>query len=499
MGGKPFFTMEDAKTSFNLFCCIYGIGTLGMPGNFARAGPVIAVIAMAFMAFANIYSSITMSKVMLLAPKSVKTFGDLGEWCMGQTGRWLCVVSQMGSCLLIPCVFLVLGGSLLDGLFPNAFSATTWIILMALMVLPVCLIPTLKEGAGAAFAGCLGTIIADVIGVAVVMHGMRGHPTVPAPELGFSQVAGVFGNLSLAYGAGIVIPDLQRQHSDPSRMPRVVGVTVGFISCLFLTLASTAYSAVGCQITGNLLFTIYPDSETGLTTLGFAPNWGTIVLAYLFMQLHITIAFSVLINPAFYIAERLALGMHKKTPEDIENGFGFDEVETPADPLSKQSDAALANTTSVRRSSKMSYVSVADAENRHKDDAEEEAAEYRGVNSLKYIALRIVIIVILVVLSIIFKDHFSDFADFVGASCITVNCILLPIIFYLIKAWERVPMYEKIPAIIVVVVCFVLGCYVTYTTGKSLFSPTDSDIEFPYCDAEYENTVFYNYTAEHGL
>ncbi|RLN90801.1 hypothetical protein BBJ28_00017531 [Nothophytophthora sp. Chile5] len=486
---SPFFTFEDAKTSFNLFCCIYGIGTLGMPGNFARAGPALAVVAMAFMAFANIYSSVAMSKVMLLSPRSVKTFGDLGEWCMGQTGRWLCVVSQMGSCLLIPCVFLVLGGSLLDGLFPDAFSATVWIILMALLVLPVCLVPTLKEGSGAAFAGCLGTILADILGVAVVMHGMRGHPSVPFPDLSFSQVAGVFGNLSLAYGAGIVIPDLQRQHSDPTRMPRVVGVTVAFISCLFLTLASTAYSAVGCQITGNLLFTIYPDSVSGLTTLGFASDWGTVVLAYLFMQLHITIAFSVILNPAFYIAERLALGMHKKRPQDLENPANYEEAATP--------DLTHLDQTEQRRSSKMSYVSVADAENEHKDDVEEEMAEYRGSNMLKYIVLRVVIIVILVVLSIVFKDHFSDFADFVGASCITVNCILLPIIFYLIKAWERVPMYEKIPAIVVVVVCFALGCYVTYTTGKSLFSPTDSDIAFPYCDAEFENDVFYNYTAEH--
>ncbi|EEY67681.1 amino acid/auxin permease-like protein, partial [Phytophthora infestans T30-4] len=138
MAKKPFFTAEDAKTSFNLFCCIYGIGTLGMPGNFARAGPTIAVVAMAFMAFANIYSSVAMSKVILLAPTSVKTFGDLGEWAMGQWGRWLCIISQM-------------------------------------------------EGSGAAFAGCLGTIIADVIGVGVVMHGMRGHPSVPFPELKFSQ------------------------------------------------------------------------------------------------------------------------------------------------------------------------------------------------------------------------------------------------------------------------------------------------------------------------
>ncbi|KUF91311.1 WD repeat-containing protein 35 [Phytophthora nicotianae] len=379
----PFFTFEDAKTSFNLFCCMYGIGTLGMPGNFSRAGPVIAVIAMAFMAFANIYSSVKMSQVILLAPKSVKTFGDLGEWSMGKWGRWLCVISQMGSCLLIPCVFLVLGGSLLDGLFPDAFSATVWIILMALMVLPVCLIPTLKEGAGAAFAGCMGTIIADVIGVAVVMYGMRGHPTVPSPDLKISQVLGCFGNLALAYGAGIVIPDLQ--------------------------------------------------------------------------------------------------------PADMEVGLGYAESTTPA----------IVQTES-RRSSKMSYVSVADSEREFKDDPEAEAAEYRGgKNTIKYIALRVVIVAILVVLSIIFQDHFSDFSDFVGASCITTNCILLPIVFYLMKAWRTIPIYEKAAALIVTVVCFVLGCYVTYTTGKSLFTPTNDDTEFPYCGSEYENQIYYNYTAEH--
>uniref|UniRef100_H3GZ09 Amino acid transporter transmembrane domain-containing protein n=1 Tax=Phytophthora ramorum TaxID=164328 RepID=H3GZ09_PHYRM len=502
MGKGPFLTGEDFKTCFNLFCCIYGIGTLGMPGNFARAGPTLACFALAFMAFANIYSSITMSKVMLLAPRSVNTFGDLGEWSMGSLGRWLCVISQMGSCLLLPCVFLILGGQLLDGLFPDAWSTNTWTIFMALMVLPVCLVPTLKEGSGAAFAGCFGTIVADIIGVSVVMYGMRGHPSVPFPDLKFQQVANMFGNLSLAYGAGIIIPDLQRQHSDPTRMPRVVGVTVAFVSVLFLTLSSTSYSAVGCQISGNLLFTIYPDADTGLTSLGFAPKWGVVVMAYLLMQLHITIAFSVILNPAFYIAERMLLGMHKKKTEDIEDGFGFDESATP-ELQSKQSESGLIRTNhsvpvlrSSRRS-KMSYVSVADSERVHKDNEEEEAAEYTGSNALKYVALRITIVVILVVLAIVFKDHFSDFADFVGASCLTMNCILLPIIFYFKKAWQRVPVYEKIAGSIVVVVCFVLGCYVSYTTGKELFFPTDNDADFPFCDSEYENKVYYNYTAEH--
>jgi len=483
MAGK-WFTGEDAKAAFNLFCCVYGIGTLGMPANFSRAGPVIAVIAMLFMAFANVYASVVCSKVMLVAPKSVRTFGDLGEWSMGKTGRYLVVLAQMGVCLLVPCAFLVLGGTLLGNLFPDTFEASTWIILMALSLTPVCLIPTLKEGAGAALAGCLGTIIADVIGVAVLIHGMRGHPSVPKPDISFEQVAITFGNLSLAYGAGIVIPALQRQHSQPERMPRVIFITLTFISVLFIVLASTGYSAVGCQISGNLLFTIYPNAVTGLTRLGFSPDKGMVVLAYLFMQLHVTIAFSVILHPALYIFERMILGMHEKKADDVE-ALNYAVADTPADEFKT-------------RNSKGSVVSMADIEKESDEEAEE--AEYKG-QEFKYIPLRIVVVALLTVLSIILKDDFLDLTDFVGASCITLSCIILPIAFYFKKLWATVPIWEKVAGSLVIVICLFLGSYVTYKTGKSLFNPDPEDPNAPnfaFCAPEYEYELYYNYTAAHS-
>ncbi|EEY66857.1 amino acid/auxin permease-like protein [Phytophthora infestans T30-4] len=196
-------------------------------------------------------------------------------------------------------------------------------------------------------------------------------------------------------------------------------------------------------------------------------------MAYFFVQLHITIAFSVILNPAFYLAERLVLKMHQKQEDDVENALTYGA-----------SSYAAANTPGKdavngddRRSSKMSYISNADAEGPYFDDAEAEAAEYRGINAIKYVILRVAIIVVLVILSIILKDHFSDLVDFVGASCITLISILLPIIFLLKKLWHEIPLYEKIQALIVVVVCGFLGCYVTYTYGKTLFAPTDSDAE----------------------
>ncbi|KAG2502434.1 hypothetical protein JM16_009805, partial [Phytophthora kernoviae] len=253
----PFFTLEDLKIAFNFFCVVYGVGTLGLPANFARSGAPIATVALLFMGFANICSCVAVSRVLLAAPKSVKTYGDLGEWCCGKIGRWVVTFAQFGVCCLVPCAYLVLGGILLDGISPDAFDQQYWSVIMAAMLLPVILVPTLKEGAAAAFAGCLGTVLADAIAIGVLATGIGSdHPTVPKPDFDFSEVASSFGNLALAYSVAVMVPALQREHSQPERMPRVVAVTMVFTTCCFMIIGETSYSFVGCQIPGNLLFAI---------------------------------------------------------------------------------------------------------------------------------------------------------------------------------------------------------------------------------------------------
>ncbi|KAI9988250.1 hypothetical protein PInf_021644 [Phytophthora infestans] len=425
-GKTAFFTMEDAKASFNLFCCVCGIGSLAMPSNYARAGPFYASIALAFMIFANTYATLKLSKVMLVAPSSVRTYGDLGEWALGKWGRFFTVVSQMGVCLLVPCAFLVLGSTLLEVLFPDCFSQTVWIIFMALMVIPVCLIPTLKESAGMAFAGCMGTIVADIIAVVVLQYNMRGHGSIPSPDITAHQVLTCFGNLALAYGAAIVVPDLQREHSQPQRMPRVVVITILFISGFFVAIALAGYTAGGCQLSGNILYSIVSTSDPlGLAPLGFTADRGAVVMAYLFMQMHISIAFSTLMMPPFFMAERLVLGMHQ-SPEivrfnaehdqanvdldmEIQEKRSYMESSTPVDPANRQvSASSLVEKTEGR----MSHLRVALEFGEH----EEEDESYRK-NPLHYIALRICIIAILVVVAVLARKRFPRPAGLHGCHC----------------------------------------------------------------------------------
>ncbi|KAE9266237.1 hypothetical protein PR003_g32191 [Phytophthora rubi] len=190
------------------------------------------------------------------------------------------------------------------------------------------------------------------------------HPSVQFPELKFSQVTGVFGNLLLADGAGIVIPDLQCQHSDLSRMPRVVGVSVGLIARIFLMLTTSTAGVV-----------------------------------YLFVQLNITVAFAVIVNPAFYIAKRHA---QEKTarPRELRE---------------------LRVDCHAKRDRRRAAPQLQDVGGRRRERAQgrrlgDDRVTRGLLNTVKYVVLRVAIVVVLVVLVIVFKDHFSDFADFVGAS-----------------------------------------------------------------------------------
>ena len=451
--GKPFLTLEDFKIAFSLFCCVYGVGTLSMPKNYASAGFLWATLALVFMALVNIYATVCISKLLLMAPKSVRTFADLGEYSMGKAGRFLILITQMLTCLLLPIVFLVLGGSISVILFPGSYGQVTWIILMGLSLLPVCLTPTLKEGAFAAAAGSLGTLVADAIAVYVLIDNMAPVSkgiSLPKADVGFEQVASVFGSLSLAYGAGVVIPALQREHSDPSRMPRVVMVTLGAISVLFLVVAVTGVAYVGCQIPGNLLFSIAGSP----TALSFTANRGGVLLASMAMLLHVIIAFAIVINPAFYILEGWILGLHKHTFAELEVESGFVASSTPN--VEKDGDE------------------TATAVTEHSDLHELDSKTYKqpGVYP-KVAALRIIIVAACVAVACAWKDNLSDLLDFAGASCMSLCNMILPISFYLKVNWRKLGLPEKVWCVVAILVCLFLAGYESWRNGKVLFHPEE--------------------------
>ncbi|ETL84687.1 hypothetical protein L917_15583 [Phytophthora nicotianae] len=199
-------------------------------------------------------------------------------------------------------------------------------------------------------------------------------------------------------------------------------------------------------------------------------------MAYMFMHVHIVIAFSTITMPAFFMAERFLLGMHKDQPViDQEQGVEMRE---------KLSSVAGASPDIVCSYDAVSPQVVA--------NYEDEFAEYRGrLNMLRYITLRLCILALLVVASVFLRDNFLDLVDFTGASAVTASSIVLPLLFYLKIFWNKLPIYERIGSMTIIVVCSILGVYVMIYAGKNLFNPDSDTATFPYCSEEYQSEPYY--------
>ncbi|OWY90542.1 Amino Acid/Auxin Permease [Phytophthora megakarya] len=181
--------------------------------------------------------------------------------------------------------------------------------------------------------------------------------------------------------------------------------------------------------------------------------------------MHIVIAFSTITMPAFFMAERFLLGMHKDQPViDSEQGIAQHEKISSIADASPMSQGIECNYTSASKAA-LNY--------------EDEMSEYRGkLNMLRYIFLRLCILLLLVVMSVFLRDHFLDLVDFTTARG--------DVVF-----WTQLPVYERAGAVMIITVCTILGVYVMYYAGKNLFSPDSNGATFPYCSEEYQSDPYY--------
>jgi vesicular inhibitory amino acid transporter len=228
-----------------------------------------------------------------------------------------------------------------------------------------------------------------------------------------------------------------------------------------------------------------------------------VVMAYLFMQVHISIAFSTLMMPPFFMAERLILGMHKG-PEIVRFNGEADQAAVDLDMEIHEKRSYIQSSTpvdaaGVRQVSASSMIEKSEGRMSHLRVALEFGEEiteeqlhtpYRN-NTLRYIALRICIIAILVVVAVLARKRFIDLQDFTGATAHTTSCLLMPLIIYMRVSWKGMSFLDKGASMLVIVVCAFTGFYVMIHAGEHLFAPSDDDTQFPYCEDEFMNEPYY--------
>jgi len=450
---------DDFGVIIQLICCLCGVGSLSMPHIFAGAGPVFSSISFIIIVICNVYSTIALSKCFLLAPAHIQTYCDLGYYLFGKTGRIAVQSTQLSTCFLIPIAFLTLGGvTLLPTIFASTLphvTANVWIAIMAVVLLPVVFIRMLKEAFVILILGATATILADFIATGG-SYSTQSWDYFEPTKIDAVHIVNSFGAFALAYGAAVIVPTVQHHHSRPESMPSTIVLGMLLISAFYLVLGIMGYVQFGCSAPSNLLL---------------AMGTGTLQkIAYCLMQLHIMIAFAVMINPLLFFIERHVL-KRPSISEALEEGEeddanDFVEVQTPKANEAGDDDGNIKYTTGEKMKSMM---------------------------------IRTSIVAVQCFIAMFAQSSFSDIADLIGASVMTACSVVLPCIFYYKMFKHEMTKMHKVLCIAILVINVILGLYSTVESLRNivenastykLFSsvPSTSVVvksEMPFCPAGY--------------
>ncbi|TYZ67316.1 hypothetical protein PybrP1_007832 [[Pythium] brassicae (nom. inval.)] len=504
---------EDRAVVALLFCATFGVGSMSFGSVFAAAGPLLASLAVYFLSACNLHA-----RALAVAPISVRTFSDLGYFAFGGAGRRVVLLAEAGVCVLSPIAFLVLGGTTL---LPFTFagvaerSATEWIVLMALGVLPVVLIPTLKGTAPLCMLGCVAALAADLTCVAFSLHHVRFSPR--EAQLQPEYAVQTFGTIMFAMGTAVLIPSIQRQHSQPGRVANLVSLTLLFITSIYLLIGIVTYYQFGCTAPATLLDQLPPSP------------WRQ--LAAGFMLVHVVIAFPVLLNPTLFDLERFVLGKDGDI-EVLQQTLALSQAKTAAadgrpilgaaptlasldtDAFVYGSSAGTSpyyqhrspTSTSATETSSLSASSTAAAtasaalmETLVFQDDVTFTTRDRICSSL----LRTATVALQTLLAVMLQSSFMDILSLIGSTAITVSCMIMPCLCYLkvhpIATSSFMGWCDKALCHLIIVSSTVLGAYCTFVAARNistniskyhLFQPAnataafmagDADDSYPFC------------------
>lgn len=329
---------------------------------------------------------------------------------------------------------------------------------MAATVFPVCLQQTLHEAYVLMLSGFLSALLSVVVATAESAAARPWTHFAPT-EVHWSNIMSVFGALALSYGAALVTPGIQAGHPDPQHMPQNILVSMAFVTAIYLTIALVGFAQYGCATPSNLLESM---SRGVWRKIGFG-----------LMQLHITIAFPVILNPALVTMER-ALFREDNENNEKTHASGLELALTPGRLMEH---------------------------NEHNEHKPTPSPSF-GANLTrcpKKLGFRSTVVVAQMFLAMVLREAFSDAADFIGATTITLCCIVFPLVFKVKMFGPEMHRAEKALCLVLVILSTVLGLYTAYLKlvhiiesigDYRLFSDAASDEQpkartFPLCPAGY--------------
>ncbi|KAG3134961.1 hypothetical protein PC128_g26123 [Phytophthora cactorum] len=243
-----------------------------------------------------------------------------------------------------------------------------------------------------------------------------------------------FGTIMFATGTAIIIPPIQRQHADPARLANLVSLTLLFITSIYMLIGVVTYYQFGCTAPATLLDQL-PEASLARK------------VASALMLAHVTIAFPLLLNPTLFDMERYILGKDADH-EVLQQTLSLRAAKANA--TSGQSKPILANTGAIGTlappkitttpileeegflyGNSTPYFQAASPPPSDNGDHAYAGEAYTASDRLCSGLIRTITVWSQAFLAIMFQSSFTDILSLIGATAVTVSCMIMPCLCYL--------------------------------------------------------------------
>jgi vesicular inhibitory amino acid transporter len=234
----------EFKSVVNLVLTAVGVGVLALPRAIAQSGWIVGIALL----LATWLLSQAMMHLLWKCMRSnpgvdMTSYGSIGEAAMGRKGRVMVSIATYVGLSAICIIILILIGSSLFGI-TGSLTRSGWIMLSALIVLPLAWLPSLKE---VGTLSAIGVVSVFIVGFAVVVAAcLSDAPGEVSPTpISSSGLAMAFLEFMNSYTVAPVVPTIISNMKNPDRFPIISAYGFGMITAVFACIGFGGYAGYG--------------------------------------------------------------------------------------------------------------------------------------------------------------------------------------------------------------------------------------------------------------
>ena len=253
-------SIGEFKSIMNLALTAVGVGVLALPVAIAQSGYGIGILLLL------VTWALTQSMMHLLfrcmetsrrsGSSKINSYAAIGEVAYGKIGKCAVAFSMYLGLSAICVILIQLTGMCLSQL-TGTLTLSRWILISALCIVPLSLIPSMKEIGILSFIGVVAVLIVcvAVLVVAIAIEPAERGP-IQATPISFSGFSIGFLEFMNGFTVAPVIPSIILSMRNPDRYPRVAAMGFALIALVFAIVGFGGYMAFGEDVLSYGLITV---------------------------------------------------------------------------------------------------------------------------------------------------------------------------------------------------------------------------------------------------